>query len=348
MRSPAHSGHDSHGATGRAAHLDGGQEPHEAHLPRALVNTLPTALLRATPNECPPSADLPPGQETDDTHGVIAGGDLPADRILIDTHSSHVGGSPSILPADHLGSDTHAMSVGGNSHDALLAILADALSDLEGVRVATENRLRTLTAEPKNEHDKARGWSADMREVRTMQHVVDALADLEHRATLDLQRAMRAHPLGPSMKRMRGIGEKQGARLLAAIGDPATRAIPSQLWQYCGHGAPSKRQRGVKAWWNPTAKMRVHLAAESALQSGVRKLDGCDDSDHYDIDHRKAISPLGAVYLKARADWAERTDCPTCKDGICADGHKHNHALRMVAKAILLDLWREARMVAER
>jgi hypothetical protein len=36
---------------------------------------------------------------------------------------------------------------------------------------------------------------------------------------------MRAHPLGPWVKRTTGVGEKTGARLLAAIGDPA--ALPS-------------------------------------------------------------------------------------------------------------------------
>lgn len=215
-------------------------------------------------------------------------------------------GAANQFPADQWVPDANVMRVGGN-HDALLLVLADALDDLERVRIATQNRVRSL--------DQVKGL-ADTRESRTMQTVVDTLAALERTATLDLQRAMRAHPLGPWVKATNGIGEKQAARLLASIGNPADRKMPSQLWQFCGHGAPSKRQRGVKTFWNPTAKMRLHLVAESCMKCRT--------------------SPYRAVYDEARMDWAARD---------VSDGHKHNHALRMVGKAVLLDLWKEAHRV---
>lgn len=201
--------------------------------------------------------------------------------------------------------DSHSSSVPGNPHDALLLVLADALDDLERVRIATDNRLRSLA--------QVKGLS-DSREARTMQSVSDALMVLERKATLDLQRAMRVHPLGPWVNRTIGVGEKQAARLLAVIGDPADRNMPSQLWQFCGHGAPSKLQRGTKCFWNPKAKMRVHLIAESCMKN--------------------RNSPYRKVYDDTRMDWSERDT---------SDGHKHNHALRMVGKEILLDLWLEAR-----
>lgn len=193
------------------------------------------------------------------------------------------------------------------AHDSLLLVLAGALDDLERTRIATANRLRVLVRVKR---------LGDTPEAQTMRSVVDALMALEHAATLDLQRAMRAHQLGPWVKRTVGVGEKQAARLLAAIGDPAERAMPSQLWQYCGHGAPSQRQRGTRAFWNPTAKMRTRLIAESCMKCRT--------------------SPYRAVYDDARMDWATRDT---------TDGHKHNHALRMVGKALLLDLWHEARAV---
>lgn len=269
------------------------------------VTSLPAAILAAKPRLRPPSADLalPPGHRGSDIQSTSAGGDL---------------------PADHRETDPQAVRVGGNPSDALLLVLADALDDLERVRIATQNRLRSL--------DQVKGL-ADSREARTMQHVAETLADLEHRATLDLQRAMRAHPLGPWVRRTVGVGEKQAARLLAAIGDPASRERPSQLWQFCGHGAPSKRQRGVKGWWNPTAKMRLHLIAESCM-----KQTGTDaaTSPSEPKARTQRPSPYRAVYDSARMDWAARDT---------SDGHAHNHALRMVGKAILLDLWREARAV---
>lgn len=48
--------------------------------------------------------------------------------------------------------------------------------------------------------------------------------------------------------------------------------------------------------------------------------------------------PFRAVYDEARANWADRDT---------TDLHKHNHALRCVAKAILKDLWCEARAIRD-
>src|SRR6185312_14907270 len=114
------------------------------------------------------------------------------------------------------------------------------------------------------------------------------------------------------------------------------RRGPAELHAYCGYRPDQKRRKGVKSNWNAQAKMRAFLIAESAVKSGVRKLDGYDDSSGYDLTHREAISALGAEYLKARANWADRDT---------SEGHKHNHAVRFVAKAVLRDLFLEARKV---
>jgi hypothetical protein len=54
------------------------------------------------------------------------------------------------------------------------------------------------------------------------------------------------------------------------------------------------------------------------------------------IKHR--TSPYRTVYDAARLSWADRDT---------SDGHKHNHALRLVAKAVLKDLWIEGRRLHE-
>lgn len=122
--------------------------------------------------------------------------------------------------------------------DALVLIAADVLDDLERIRIATENRLRSLTHEPVE--GERGGWfgkglSPDMSEVRRVQAILDGLTKLERQATLDLCRAVRKHPLGDWVKRTVGVGEKQAGRLFAAIGNPADRATVSQLWAYCGY-----------------------------------------------------------------------------------------------------------------
>lgn len=198
------------------------------------------------------------------------------------------------------------------AHDALLLFLADALDDLERVRIAADNRVRAM--------DQDKGM-ADTPERETMAKLAADVKVLEHKAILDLQRAVRAHPLGPWIKATVGIGEKQGARLLAAIGNPGERPNVAKLWAYCGlhviAGERPKRRRGEQCNWSVTAKMRARLCAESCI--------------------KKAHSPYRPIYDRERAKWAERDT---------TDLHKHNHALAVVAKAILRDLWIESRRVA--
>lgn len=198
-----------------------------------------------------------------------------------------------------------------------LELAAAMLDDLEGLRKATANRVRAATE---------KGLPAGAYEDQ-----LTALQAMEHRATLDLQRALRQHPLGAWVKRTVGIGEKQGARLIAAIGDVSIKAAqyhkdtgemleaerprrgPAELWAYCGYSPEQKRRKGVKSNWNANAKMRAHLCAESCI--------------------KQMHSPYRATYDEARASWLDRDT---------TDMHKHNHALRCVAKALLRDLWKAA------
>jgi len=136
--------------------------------------------------------------------------------------------------------------------DPLLALAADVLSDLEKVRVANENRLRQLTRSAGDSDGEMRGFGLDEAhpDVARLAALVGMLAGAEHKATLNLQRVMRKHPLGPWLAAQKGIGEKQGARLLAAIGDPYIRPeitredgtvepsrprMVSELWAYAGY-----------------------------------------------------------------------------------------------------------------
>lgn len=70
--------------------------------------------------------------------------------------------------------------------------------------------------------------------------MVDALKELEHQAILAMNREVRKHPLWTAFKDERGIGEKQFARLLAVIRDPAWNDLyerpPTcrELRAYCG------------------------------------------------------------------------------------------------------------------
>ncbi|MGD9530583.1 MAG: hypothetical protein AB7G36_10015 [Candidatus Nanopelagicales bacterium] len=222
---------------------------------------------------------------------------------------------------------------------------ATVVDDLERTRIANENRLRQLTRDETDSDGEDRGFglSLDHPDVARLAGIVAALADLEHQAVLGLQRAMRAHPLGPWVKATRGVGEKQAARLLAAIGDPywntlhARPRTVSELWAYCGlhtlpagltrtddHDTPAggdtnvaaRRIKGQRANWSSEAKTRAYLVAVSCMKSPG--------------------SPHREVYL------ARREHTTTTHPDWTA-GHSHNDALRITAKAVLRDLWIAAR-----
>lgn len=241
--------------------------------------------------------------------------------------------------------------------DPTLMLAADVVDDLERVKIANQNRLRTLTS-PFEEG--GAGLSEAQPDVARLAAMVTAMEKLEHDAILQLQRAMRRHPLGPWVKAQKGVGEKQAARLLAAIGDPYINSATgrprtvSALWAYSGlhvlpasqirfdaHTAPAggnqtsnpgqkspadhtstagvaaKRRKGEKANWSTNAKTRAYLVATSCMKQAP----GNHFRDVY--DRRRAHTAI------THPDWTP--------------GHSHQDALRVVSKEILKQLWVAAR-----
>ncbi|HLK78199.1 MAG TPA: hypothetical protein VKU77_31685 [Streptosporangiaceae bacterium] len=194
--------------------------------------------------------DFPGGQVCHDGHYMFAAGDLapvpaadlsaPKDSALVRDQAPPAAiGTPSPIGETLLA-------------DPFLALAADVLDDLEKVRIANENRLRQLTRSAEDSDGEMRGFGLDEShaDVARLAALVGMLAEAEHKATLNLQRAMRTHPLGAWVKAQKGIGEKQAARLLASIGDPYMRPeiargdgtveqsrprTVSELWAYCGY-----------------------------------------------------------------------------------------------------------------
>lgn len=223
----------------------------------------------------------------------------------------------------------------------LLLLASEELDNIEASRMLIDNQRRSLVTPKivgKRGGHFGKGLPEDHAVPALMTGVVEAMEKLEKQAVGKLTKIVRLHPLYPWIERSIGVGEKQGARLLAAIGDPATRATVSQLWAYCGYhvvdGEAPRRSRGRRANWNPTAKMRVFLIAESCM--------------------KQMRSPYRVIYDAGRSKYAEAlhpVDCKRCglegrpapAGSQLSDGHKHARALRLVAKEILKDIWIEAR-----
>lgn len=338
-------------------------------------------LLDAQAADAAADPNFPDGQSGSAAHSGVAVGesDPRADHDRIDDQPFNVG-TGQTPPATN---GPATPSVEASLADPMLALLADVLDDLEKTRIANENRLRQLTRNEPDKDGEERGFGLDEShpDVARTATLVDALAKLEHDATLNLQRSMRRHPLGPWVKAQKGIGEKQAARLLAAIGDPYWHTLEdrprtvSELWAYSGYhvvparqasvdaqqrsaggaqtghpdhqkgdaqvtsvGVAAKRTKGQKANWSTTAKMRAHLIAESCM-----KQLGSSYRAVYDARKTHTEGRLHAV------------DCVRCgpsgkpapAGSPWTDGHRHADALRVTAKAILRDLWREGRRIHE-
>lgn len=350
----------------------GGQTPGEAHINTAAEGTTsPQATRGAMPTHPSPAGQIFSGKET------VAITPWPED-VLADI---------------------------GNC--------AVTLDDIEQVRIALENRLR-LFIKPRDLADKdgkerGFGWTlaappvanlvkqvARMRCDSTV--AVEALGDkpskyvgccLEHDAERNLTRALRSHPLGSWVKAQKGVGEKQGARLLGVLGDPYVRPAMktadgridpmrartvSELWAYSGlhviatetGGAAPRRQKGQRANWSGAAKTKAILIATSCVKqrdTACRALQEEIPSAHEPVC---LCSPYRLLYDRARANVAERVHHAECRNrsritpngcgtrehpewgapgSLWRPGHQKQHAVRVVAKEILKDLWREAQRI---
>lgn len=217
---------------------------------------------------------------------------------------------------------------------AALTYYSDILDTVERARLAAENRIGA--------------WEREGIEVDgAMREVLTQLAATEDAVGKQLDRTVHSHPLYLFIAQTVGLGDRTGARLLAAVGDPLTRpaiidrdskevlapARPrrgvAEFWQYCGHGDPerSKRRKGQRIEYNPRAKMRAHLCAEAC-----HMFDGKPDKN----GKGRARSPYRDVVDARRGHTASTHPEWTPK-------HSLNDGIHVAAKALLRDLFLFAR-----
>jgi hypothetical protein len=240
----------------------------------------------------------------------------------------------------------------------MLSFAADVLDDLEATLLANQNRLRHLTRTEVDKDGELRGLGRDVRDkdVARQADLVAALKAVEHKAILNLQRLMRLHPLEPWRAAQHGVGEKQFARLLAAVGDPYWHTLygrprtVSELWAFCGLHTISpggdhtgtdahlsyvaaRRQRGQRANWSTVAKSRAYLIAAKMLLCGNREL----------YDTRKAATE-GRVHV-APCMRCGPSGRPAQPGSPWSAAHRHADALRIVSKWLLREMWAASRNV---
>jgi hypothetical protein len=153
----------------------------------------------------------------------------------------------------------------GQLGDPLLAFAADILDDLERTRIANENRLRQLTRATADTDGEVRGFGLDAShpDVARLAALVAMLEDAEHQAELNLTGRMRSHPLYGWVRRSKGVGAKQAARLLATLGDPYVRPA---ITRADGEAEPA-RPRKVSELWAFAGYHVIQVPATSHIAS---------------------------------------------------------------------------------
>jgi len=233
--------------------------------------TSPVTSLSSTPIQPSSRGTKITGRHVpSNAHGTGAAG--------VNSHPTTVQTTPRDLPSGgngrQISNDTHPVEP--LLLDLALALSADVVDDLERVRIANENRLRQMTRTEVDVDGEERGFGLkpDDPDVQNLAALIGAMfcksqvlkelgyprppkergkpCCLECSAVANLEAKLRRHPLGAWIKAQKGVGDKQGARLLAAIGDPYIRSAyaieengikkevpaasrtPSALWAYCG------------------------------------------------------------------------------------------------------------------
>lgn len=313
-----------------------------------------------TQRSCADGHHLPTDQGTPGTQsGNVGGHHLTVSHAVSEIHSGNADGHH--LPTDHAVDENHDPCVGGH-HLAVppnqppiggsetqtfpggdgwgeLRICADLLHRAQQERIAVGNLLRTSDRDLFGPH-------------------LAQLEATERAARLMLRRCYRRvvpASLKAFQKAEAGLGEDSFARILGHLGDPyiATphwwegtgtnrtlmvgepyvRTI-GELWQYCGHGAPGRVIKGMTAeqlagLGNPTLKTLVHLQAKFCMNQKGR----------YRLLYETIRSQV--------EDKAHSVPCVRCgpsgkpaQEGTpWAKGHQHAHALRVLGKEILRDMW---------
>lgn len=315
---------------------------------------LPPANRNANTEDSPPGEpDHTSSQPIREPHSTSAAG-----ANFPDSQCSRVPHIP-LAVGDATSTDSHMSNVnhccvavrGPILADPFLGMAADVVGDLEIVRIANQNRLRTLTATDETGH----GLTVDHPDVAQLAAIVGAMKNAEEQAVKNLQKVMKLHPLGPWVQAHKGVGEKQAARLLAVIRDPYWNDLHdrprtvSELRSYCGLGDAKQqiRRRGQKSNWSDDARKRVWLICDKVIQANCGKNSAKPNRCVYAV-----------IYDEAREAYAEAVhtdDCfrcgpkgkPALPGSPLSAGHQKGRAMRLMSKAILKDLWIEAKRIHE-
>lgn len=258
----------------------------------------------------------------------------------------------------------------------LIGLYAANLDDMQKARLATENRIRSITAPVEKG-----GLGLEGPMVDGIDRILALLEKAEAEAKRGLMREVRRCPVGPFILGQPGLGKSNPGlvgRLLGEIGDPAWHSRDNrprtlgELTAYCGEhviqtgdasqgggdtqdsaaGVAPRRRRGERANWNSRARSFLYLLAESVIKALNERYRAVYDEAKaqragtvHVVQCQNTVRPPKGATGPIRTNGCGTQEHPEwgAPGSPLRPGHVHAHALRLTAKAILRDLWEAAR-----
>ena len=305
-----------------------------------------------------------------DTHVpfVDGGTDFNPCHSASDTQSRCVGVEP-LSTSAQMSTDNQQIRGGRGPflYDPTLEMAAKIVDDLENMRKANENRLRQLTRDVEDSDGETRGLGLplDHPDVARVAGIVEGIKHLEGEAIKNLQKIVRRHPLWNGfLKAQKGVGEKQSARLLAAIGDPywhvpydRPRTV-SELWAYCGYHVLPGTQPPIDtrdphgAGIQTSTSSNIHTRVDTHGLYGVAARRTRGQKVNWNPDAKMRAYLIGTqcqIYFDSpyRIVTDQRRSHTAITHPEWTKLHSLNDGIRVATKTFLKDLWIASRDIHE-
>jgi len=147
-----------------------------------------------------------------------------------------------------------------------------------------------------------------------------------------LEKLAKQLPVWTWCKDISGVGPYMLARIVGAAGRPiGDYRSPSAVWKRFMLAVEDGKRQWKDA--SPAARAIVWNVGECIIKAQIRNPKGEDGKP---LGERRAIGPLGQIYLDRREVEAGKVETPS---------HIHNRAKRYMEKRFLRDLWRAWRVM---
>ena len=172
--------------------------------------------------------------------------------------------------------------------------------------------------------------AAIMADVAAAQAARDPMVRQRAEIEREMKRIARTLPVAEWQASVRGFGDMGLAVVVGEAGDLSNYANPAKLWRRLGL-APYQGHAG-KTWripgWRPRALSSEEWSDYGYSAQRLAQVYGVVSEP---LMKACAGTVYRAVYDHAKASFAERASSPA---------HAHAHAMRVMTKALVLDLWR--------